>query len=304
MADTKLVFPFYLYPNFFGSGYKDFKTYREEVLRLYHFIETYKAGFGDLLKFNIGAPFEEECSQHYFEEAHYMQLFSSQLKHFIRSRDSSNKVTIVIISPNKSFSDKHYKTPKFIEYTDEEFNWEKSNKFYKSHGHNVDINIFCCPMPHNDLGRGRRNAELEHMKRIKIDDAQKEFTIADITQTDSDVEFIDRFYDILKKVLVEVVELGGIVDCSSFAVFNNGGQYRHINNYIMFSEVRNLFNGDFIKIEGTNQIILKIILSEWVFEKYNYKMNIHKHKNKVIDYTDSEQIIYFVNEDGSMRIEI
>jgi len=257
-------YPFYIYPRFMSCGYKDLTTYRSEVARLKLFLDQYKPGAGEIFHLTIGASMEEiinNCMSSGEIEQH-RQLFPIQLERYIRDNPDS-KVSIIIVSPNITFSDRYYKDPLFIKMTPE-LGWEKNMRHYKSTTFNVEVNIFCTMFPHEEI---RRNTKyIEHYRQIKIEDHQKEFKISDITQTQNDVKFIESFYERLDLIANKVAIMGGLSVCLSFAVFNNRGEFRNLNDFVMFDEIKKVFGR-----KGN-----RMLLCEWEYDMKNYEMNVYK----------------------------
>ena len=169
-------YPFFIYPGYPFKGYFNFKEYLTEVVRLDNYIKSLTSDCQEKchLHLTIGAAMEEvadleDYKSIFIKNQHWRQL----LPYFIDLSVYNNRtipVKVLIIAPNEIFTDNQFKEPTFIRYTNEFYDWDKINpKCYKSKNFNIEINIFCTMMPHNELERNRRL--LNQIKQI--DENQK-----------------------------------------------------------------------------------------------------------------------------------
>lgn len=295
--------PFFTYPQFPMHGYYEFDVYRKEVIRLYEFIKTLststptptptptpapeksKPDTHTLIHLCIGAVMEEvSCEKEYSNYNHWRQLFPQWIEDYLFTNSTTVKhknVKIIIVSPNVTFSDKTFKDPAFISKTEELFAWKKIGlKSYTSTLHNVTVDIFCTPFPHEER---RRNQE--HMERLSKgkEDPVICSALANIVQTDEDVKFVAEFYATLSKYFDLVTGSSsskGKVVCSSYAVFNEDAHFRIFNVFSLFSEICTLFPKQ----------SLNRLLCRWFFATYNTSMIVNDGSSgwkKRIDYVES-----------------
>ncbi len=274
--EAKINFPWFVYPGYpCRGGYTDFEQYKEESIRLYKFLKEYQIKGKMLFHICIGAAMDEMLMTNNISidkyDHQYSQLFPNFIEHFVWNKDDSeDRCQIVIISPNRSFSDDNFTPPNFISTTNSIYNWEMiGNKKYRSKECGIDVDIFYTPMLHNDQERN-----MQYVDTLSKDDISKNY-ISDIIQTSDDIKFINSFYKTLENLFEKVNDKGGIVTCFSTAVFDHGSELQYIyNKYAMFSEIVNYFSSN-----SSNRL-----LCEWKFIKDNYNMTLYGAKPLQINY--------------------
>lgn len=290
-------FPWFIYENFPFKGYVDIDEYREELNRLIKFIESFNIQKNTYLHFIIGAAMEED-NKHPKYYNQYKQLCPEFLINSITNDNDNFNSQIIIVSPNSSFTEKYYEEPLFLSKTNNIFSWEKiSTKSYKSKKYNLSVDIFCTLLPHDELARNQRI-----MKRLKEHKIYYEYPyVQKGEQTQNDVVFVKSFYKILTNFFDEINNKNGVVTCFSYAVFNDNTNLKNINNYSMFSEIKELFK-DF---PSNNRL-----LCEWVFKIDNYTVIPYNIKEKFIinynfaNFEDDNIKNIFVDFNNEDKLEI
>lgn len=284
-----LNYPFYIYPTHIYSEYKDTKEYIYELKRLYTEINELKKEKEKILfHLSIGAAMEEYNDIHKNEDYvfQWQQLFPIHLRTFA-DNNKETKIVHFIISPNETFSSASFKHPEFTKYTQRyNFDFDEKTKTYTSTSHNIIIKIFCTMMP--TIHRDYSNIMECLTNQKQIEDMLKIYK-----RTESDKEFVKRFYDSLQKTMGEISKNNGAVTCFSFAVFNQRTIYKTINNFKMFHEIINIFNEQ-----------KKYLLAEWVYREGSFQVFIG---NTGISYVDIdvpyEQLLININNCEEMIIE-
>lgn len=213
--------PFFTYPGGTLRGeYNDFETYRVEAHRLLNHLKSSILKPNTLLYICIGSAMEENKCDDYYKYNQWRQLFPHYIETYL------SPVEIIIISPNK------LKNPGFIKITDEYLKWESSDtSTYTSSTRDIKVNIFNCMMPSEN-------------KKRTVSIAKK---CTDLPlQTDTDVQFINEFYSVLK----EYINKANKTICNSFAVFRNMPEY---NDFRMFREIKDVIGNG--------------ILAEWKYDE-------------------------------------
>jgi len=149
IQSDKLNYPWVLYPKFPISGYFDVFSYKTELVRLYNelniLIEKIKSPI--LFHLTIGAAMEEYIignnSDYTFQ---WRQLFPIHLEKFA-SENHDIQIIHFIISPNESFSDEKYLTPKFVSKSKKIKFIETNKREFVSTSHNIITKIFYTMMP-------------------------------------------------------------------------------------------------------------------------------------------------------------
>lgn len=241
-------------------GWQDFDTYRVEVKRLYEHLEKIESTFNEstLLFMVVGAAAEEGVDEpNYKKYEQYRQLFP----YYVEKAALQNiPVRIIIISPNETFDKSTYKDLEFIKYTNSEFKWDKiCDGRYKSENYDVTVDIFCTPMPCEDMESNKLVIKTAKSKAYLSENPIYIKRIKDMEQIESDVKFIDKFYCQLEKLFLKIENTGGIIMCNSYAVFRDGSSLAKYRNYYMFPRIKQLFSNKY-NTDGT-----KRLLTEWNF---------------------------------------
>ena len=84
----------------------------------------------------------------------------------------------------------------------------------------------------------------------------------------------------------KINELGGLIITFSYSVFESGSLNSKLNNYFLFSELKDLFLN----------YSEKRLLAEWVFELSNYDLNVFNNELNYISYIDDKNFKIVENE--------
>jgi len=270
--------PFFTYPGYPFKGYKDHDEYLQEIMRLNSYLIELKDLENCLLHISIGAAMEEafeidDYKDIYKQYYQWRQLLPTHIDYYACANPSF-PIRIIILSPNKTFSTKHFKEPQFIKYTNDIYQWESiDQKTFKSKEFDLIVKIFCTMMPHQEL---ERNTQL--VKHIKLIDQKENTSYVDkIIQTDEDIEFIKNFYINLQQLIESIEEKKGRITCFSFAVFRGNIDLLIYNDYEMFNEIKKLF---LINKESR-------LLCKWIFNMTKHDMIVFGKNNKKINFLDS-----------------
>jgi hypothetical protein len=255
MTDIETNFPFWAYPRFPCAGYLDVEEYNKELKKLIDYVKKLKTRFNEgkkvLVHITIGAAMEEykvDCNEDIGIQ--WQQLFPIHLQNIV-NHDYDTKIYHIIISPNKSFSQKRFITPSFIENTSEH-EWNMTDdRLYTNKENSIEVAIFYTPMPSID----DRNKKI--IDRIVKTDIDHVVPVELYMQTDNDIKFVNNFYHELNIMMNELQVVNGICTCFSFAVFNSQTDKGGVNNYTMFEMIKKLFEGNY---SVTNRI-----LAEWLY---------------------------------------
>lgn len=274
--DKKVNFPFCLYPGFPLHGYFETDVYRKEIALLFNTIKELQTSItkkkNPILHITIGAAMEEytQDQEENSLKFQWQQLFPQHLQQ--ASLSGNNDIVHLIISPNRSFIKSKfsasvesqsdvYKEPKFIAETKDR-GWKQINE-----GHYIDktgrvtVMIFCCPFPHIDP----KNNKLLEKWKLKLPTG---IDYDGFQQTNDDIDFVKLFYKELNQLMKVVSQTNGITTCFSFAVFNEYTQYSHVKNYIMFDEIKELFEDDY----------KTRLLAEWIYIPACYILHQYEKK--------------------------
>lgn len=300
-ASEKINFPWYLYPGVPLSGYYDTELYISELYRLTEYLNCLHKKMSttkkNILHITIGAAMEEyytECESDI--GLHWQQLFPHHLQVLID--DPMINIYHIIISPNKSFSVSEFKQPLFISNT-KKYKWTISHdRIITNSQGNMEIAIFYTPMPSVD---GRNIKILDKLKLTKL---YKDglLNLDSYVQTYGDINFITEFYKLLHSVCGHIQINRGYVTCFSYAVFNSDTEKASFNNYVMFQEIKQLFNE---KYDTSNRL-----LAEWQYHKDCYTMKVydgHSYDKSVISYVVPNKymglVIKYINIiDGTIKL--
>lgn len=287
--------PYFTYPGAPFRGYHNFDLYNRELIRLSHFLKTELASAisnNCFFHFCIGAAMEELSESMDFQlYKQWRQLLPIHIDEFASKYQFP--IRIIIISPNSSFENDTFLQPKFIECTNDFYDWKKTDdKSYVSNKFNIIINIFCTMMPHIDE---RNKKIMDYLNQNKL---IEEFNwIKKLEQNNIDIVFIKEFYNQLSILFKKIIGKNGIITCYSFAVFNELTKYNSLNDYKMFEEITKLF------LDNENNS--KKLLGRWIYDKtcqYVIPFNYEKILN--ISYVDIKDLKENVNETKFVNFDI
>ena len=260
MSIRELNHPFFIYPRGFMSEYNNYEHYRNEVKRLYQFIDNLpdlieeKNSNGDkiLIPFIIGSPMEDSLAKSNSSKENYFQfrqLFPNYINNFIQTYFNDNKfIQIIIISPDDIFSPQSNIMPLFTVYESFDFVLTNLNEYiYYGEQINIRINIFNCPVPCFEI---RNNLVLRYESMIS-ELQMNQYNINSYKQTPIDIEFIDNFYSRIKRLFSLNSYPSIIILINSWVCFKNlDGIAEKYNMFPKILELANEFN---------------IIATEWDF---------------------------------------
>jgi|688.fasta_scaffold283508_1 hypothetical protein len=280
----KLNYPWFLYPKFPVSGYFDIFSYKIELVKLYNelnnLIEKIKSPI--LFHLTIGAAMEEyiiENDSNYTFQ--WRQLFPVHLEKFA-TENPDIQIIHLIISPNESFSDKKYFTPKFVSNSKKIKFIETNKREFISSTHNIITKIFYTMMPTIQ----NNSYIIENLKeKFKSTDLIIDFD--NYKQIKYDSDFTINFYKTLNILFNKIKSYGGIISIFSFAVFNCDTNLASIKNFIMFKELLDIISKD----------DPSIILAEWIF-RFGFYCIIPYSK-----ITNKYMIVYISQDDFTFDIE-
>lgn len=254
-----LSFPYYTYPGILCSGYQNTSTYNIELQRLYRdIIELEEIHEPTLLHITIGAAMEEMIVEHFSVNSEATFQWKQLLpNHIFKAIKRGIKIIHLVISPNKNFSYDEFIDPLFVTKTLElEWDLYDDRKYTSRKYPNYKVWFYCTMMPSTDL---KNESVIKYLRTNLTSDLVH--CVNKFEQTFDDRNFIEKFYEHLALIINIINSNGGICTCFSFAVFNAETTNSHINNYVMFPELLEIF-----KHYPTN------ILAEWVFRETNYLM--------------------------------
>jgi hypothetical protein len=281
-------FPFACYPAFPFSGYMDAETYKSEVVRLHKHIDVLTETIRQnkqkcLVHLTLGSAMEEyfNCTKpNEIPKCAEYQWSQLMPYHILELIEFDIPVHHMIISPDVSFSKKSFKEPQFLKKHNE-YTWKLSGDRCYSFN-KCNVNIFCTPVPHNDLERN--NKRIKSYTKDNTNNYIKEFL-----QTANDVQFIDSFYKSLELLFDTVNEFGGAVTCFSFAVFHKKTLKSNYCDYVMFSRIKNLFSKEYSDINR--------LLAEWTYSEECYTVKPYNCKgvHEILYWCPySRQVQYYV----------
>lgn len=285
---SELNFPYYFYPNIPLCGYMNTLEYNKNLVKLHTLIkELQNIDKKILLHLSIGAPAEEIISENvgYANSAQWIQLFPQHLHQAIYD---GIEVVHIIIAPNKKLSSDptyyQYSDPSFVRNTPE-LKWEINNYVYVSTVRPITVYVFYTMMPTIDCrNESIIKSNTERFKRLAItlgNPPARQYLISTYVQTSNDKNFVLNFYADLNLLVNNIIQIGGIVTCFSFATFcSETNKYCHGFNYNMFKEIKTInFN----------------LLCEWSFNLENYSLIGYKPYLTLHYNDDSIKIKYDAN---------
>lgn len=263
--------PYFTYPGAPCRGYNEREVYHGESVRLLEYIQELELLPEMLLHISVGAAMEERWVDGFRdpEFRKHMQWKQVLPDHVIDHALSRRRtpVRVIVVSPNSGFSPRAFVAPECIAATNQFFRWKKWERSYKATTCDMELHIFCTPMPHDDAKRNR--TLMSHVAEVAPELlAGPQFRC--LEQTPEDRQWIHQFYTALGECFDRVTQTGGLVTCFSFAVFNGDNSFAQFNNYAMFSELCSLFRGHDVR---------KRLLAEWT---YNLENTMVKPNNKLV----------------------
>ena len=275
-----LNFPFYMYPGAPCSGYYDSDIYFENLLKLQQLMDRLAQTISksSILHITIGAPMDE----FHVDKPERMQWQWQQLYpyHLDKCYDDGMEINHIIIAPNRAFGKKYIK-PHFISQTNDKMQWHDNGSQYVDHNGRYRVWIFCTPLPNID---SRNSAIIARFYKIQMD---KMIDIEKFIQTDEDKTFVNNFYKSMANLFDTVTDNAGFVTCFSFAVFNAQSDRAFIRDYVMFSEIKHLF-------DSSN----RRLLAEWFYTEKCYVLSHYGNPDNIsyvkpsAEFRDGNQIVF------------
>ena len=172
--DGLLSNPYIIYPGFPFSGYDNLIAYNNELKMLHGLFDPDDVIKNELLFLVIGAVMEEMYYNLDKEiNNHWRQLFPVFLEKFI-DNNYNKKITIIIVSPNKSFSIDSFSKPLFMEKTNYKYNWVYlADRFYGIKNTLITIRIIYSMFPHFHKKNKKIIKKLKKSELYKIDSLKK-----------------------------------------------------------------------------------------------------------------------------------
>jgi hypothetical protein len=253
--------PWAMYPGYPVQGsYHSFDIYKKDIIVAKEKIDqiTKNINCPTLFHLGIGAAMDEIYRSDFINKQKFDLQYYQLMPHYIEKyicQYPDYKCYIFIISPNKHFEDgDNYMNPTFIEFTNETYEWILIEpKHYKSNICNIEVYVFCTPMPHEN--KKAIDIKINSLKTNGL----YELYGKKLCQTNADLTFIEQFYKSLSLLFNKINDNNGLVTCLSSAVFRN----LNINQYTMFSEIIKLFHGH-------SGIYRKRLLMEWIYDENNF----------------------------------
>ncbi len=269
--NLNLSHPYFVYPNTPMCEYTRYEIYNQEVKRFYCHLENLKAwtknnldqdNFYSLNCLLIGSAMEQAIRTGNAEPYSYFQwqqLFPSYIHNFISAyakKTNNTYVNLIIISPDKIFSDEFYKEPIFTSNTDYQFEKISNRKYIHScveSNLKINVDIFNCPFPSFDSRKEFIEKINDLIKRRSMDFTH--LTIKSYTQTLNDIEFINRFYMLIDEFMQLNNGFNNYMIINSWATFKN---LEGFSGYKMFEKLLELANKN------------NILATEWGFQDKNF----------------------------------
>ena len=179
----------------------------------------------------------------------WRQLFPIHLEKFA-SENPDIQIIHFIISPNETFSDEKYLTPKFVSKSKKIKFIETDKREFVSSSHNIITKIFYTMMPTIQ----NNNCIIDNLKE-KFKSTEIIIDFDNYRQIKYDSDFTINFYNTLNILFNNIKSYGGIISIFSFAVFNANTNLASIKKFIMFKELLDIIPKD----------DPSIILAEWIF---------------------------------------
>lgn len=248
------------------SEYNEYTLYRQEVLRLYDFIDNLSNELDEkysskdiLIPFIIGSPMEDALAksntsiENIFQ---YSQLFPNYINNFISHNENKKFVQIIIVSPDNIFSSNTNHTPYFTLYSMYDFLNTGFNEYtYFDKFVEIKVNIFNCPMPCIET---RTSLVLKYQLIIN-ELNHNSFGINTYEQNQADINFINDFYSCVDKLFEKSryeSETRSRTETNIKIIINSWVSFKNLEghqNYKMFPSLLKLANK------------YNIIATEWDF---------------------------------------
>lgn len=239
ITDSKLSFPFFLYPGTPCAGYWS-SEFIPELFRLRDSIQNIRNEPNILFHLTIGSPMEEAYFSNEMRTTYSFQMYQIVPDHLFRTAQMGIRTINFVVCPNVITQPMFMKLSKdFLKYDD---------KLYIHKTLPIEIYIFNTMMPTNDIKSNKIFFE-----RSKIKPPPSDIDLNKYRQTQTDLKFISEFYDTLRETILYITDNGGFCSCFSFAVFNAGSIYSGISKYRMFKEVELCYD-----TQGA-------LIREWIF---------------------------------------
>ena len=269
--------PWFIYPHAFMSEYNNYQLYKRESIRLEFFLNNFKNNlesnnYGDskiLLPIIIGSTMEDAFLGSHSDITKYSfqfeQLFPNYINNFIDKSDGHKYIEIIIISPDRIFSNDEY-IPLFAKLSRYDFNKINNYKYTStSDSYVININIFNCPMVTIEKRINtikKCDIILSECKKNIDFDCQ----ISTYKQTKFDLFLINKIYEHIEKIFSYVHNDNPInIIVNSWVSFKN--LYGYSENYNMFPELLKLASD------------YNIIATDWDYQDENFistiKSNYH-----------------------------
>lgn len=265
---NKLNHPFFIYPRAFMSEYNEYSLYRQEVLRLYEFIENLRLKLNEkcefkeiLIPFIIGSPMEDSLAKSHttFDNIfQYSQLFPNYINNFISHNENKKFIQIIIVSPDNIFSPNTNHIPFFTLYSLYDFLNTNFNEYtYLDESVQIKVNIFNCPMPCLET---RTSLVLKYQLMINGLNFNP-FDIKTYEQNNADINFINSFYSSLEKLFCKSIsnhdhEQETKTKTNVKIIINSWVSFKNLNGYSNYKMFPNL-----LKLANK----YNIIATEWDF---------------------------------------
>lgn len=296
MDNIVLNHPFFIYPRGFMSEYNDYDHYRDEIKRLYKFIDNLpniieeKNNNGEeiFIPFIVGSPMEDSLAKSNTSKENFFQfrqLFPNYIKNFIQSSTNNKFIQIIIISPDDIFSPQSNIKPLFTLYESFDFVLINLNEYiYSEEQLNIRINIFNCPVPCLET---RTNLVLRYESIIRGLETNH-YNIMTYKQTSTDIEFINNFYSRIDRLFKLNTNLSIRIIINSWVSFKNLDGIAE--KYAMFPkilELANKYNIIATEWEFIDELFYTKIISQYKFGNKNfYGCNIDYVFNNIVKLTD------------------
>ena len=144
--------------------------------------------------------------------------------------------------------------------TSYKYNWlYLADRFYGIKNSLITVRIVYTMFPHiykknNRIIEQYKNSSVYNMQEFKD-------YINNSKQTRNDRRAIIQFYNNLNNYFDIINTLGGVVITFSYTIFNKDSENSRLDNYFMFSEIKNIFD---------NSNISNRLLCEWYYDNNNY----------------------------------
>lgn len=304
--------PWFIYPRAFMSEYNDYDLYRSESIRLEKFLNNFlndleNRNFREsklLIPIILGSTMEDSLINSYTEHTNifqYQQLFPCHIDNYIENIDGQKYIQIIIISPDRIFSDHNY-IPLFIKLSKYTFNKINQYEFISiNNSFTIKVNIFNCPM----VSEEKRFKTIEKCDYILNNLKNLNYNLKTYKQNNNDLLLIKTIYQHLKNIFnfKETNHLFSneiLITINSWVSFKNLDGYAE--NYKMFPELLSLaseYNIIATEWEYKDDCFISIIKSNYHFgnNSYIFKKIIYANYNSELISVD--KVIKFIKSSNS-----